>query len=132
MKKKLLIMLMLFYTLFMFNISYVLAVNDKVSCGSIGSFNKKIPELTSWIFLIIQVIVPVILVILGVIDFVKALTSQKDDEIKKGQKIFIKRLITGILIFFVVAIVKLVVSMLDNNSNNILNCVDCFISNKCN
>lgn len=108
---------------------------NKVSCGSIGSFNKKIPELTSWGFTIVQVVVPVILVILGIVDFVKALTSQKDDEIKKGQQIFIKRLITGILIFFVVVIVKLVVSLLASSSresNNILNCIDCFLSNKCN
>lgn len=115
------------------NINVVLAA-DKVSCGNIGSINKKIPELTSWIITIAQVVVPVILVIFGVIDFVKAIVSQKEDEIKKGQQVFIKRLITGILIFFVVVIVKFVVSLLssDKESESILSCVDCFISNKCN
>ena len=107
---------------------------NNVSCGNIGSINKKIPELTSWIITIAQIVVPVILVIFGVIDFVKAIVSQKEDEIKKGQQIFIKRLITGILIFFVVVIVKFVVSLLagENESGNIINCIDCFISNKCN
>ena len=108
--------------------------NSKVSCGKIGKFNRKIPEITSWIINIAQVLVPVILVIMGSIDFVKALSSQKEDEIKKGQQFFIKRLIVAIIIFFVVVIVKLIVSLASNGkteSKNIIKCIDCFISNDC-
>lgn len=116
------------------NGGYSFTSSNKVSCGSIGSFHRKIPELTSWIVTILEIAVPVILVILGIIDFVKAIMSQKDDEIKRGQNVFIKRLVTGVLIFFIVVIVKLLVSLLatDKDSKNILSCIDCFISNKCN
>ena len=109
-------------------------LNDKVSCGNIGSFNRKIPEITSWIIVIIEILVPVILVIMGAIDFVKAIISSKDDEMRKAQQVFIKRLITAAIIFFIVAITKLIVSLVSNNSSeskNIINCIDCFISNKC-
>ena len=109
-------------------------LNDKVSCGNIGSFNRKIPEITSWIIVIIEILVPIILVIMGAIDFVKAIISSKDDEMRKAQQVFIKRLITAAIIFFIVAITKLIVSLVSNNSSeskNIINCIDCFISNKC-
>ena len=107
---------------------------DKVSCGNLGKFNKKIPELTSWIITIMQVAVPVILIIMGAIDFVKSLASQKDDEIKKNQQVFVKRVITAIIIFFVVVVVKLLVSLVSSGQTekeSIVKCIDCFISNKC-
>lgn len=107
---------------------------NKVTCGKLGKFHKKIPELTSWMISIIQVFVPVILVIMGSIDFVKSLASQKDDEMKKGQQTFVKRLITAVLIFFIVAIVKLfvgIVSSGETENNNIVGCINCFISNNC-
>lgn len=103
-----------------------------VSCGPdlIKDIPSLIPSTIHIIYLILQMVVPVILVVLGVIDFVKALTSQKDDEIKKGQKTFISRLIAGVLVFFIFSIVKLVISLVADNdkSAKIINCVDCFIS----
>ena len=106
---------------------------NKVSCGNIGSFNKKIPEITSWLITVAEILIPVILVIFGTIDFVKAITGGKEDEIKKGQQIFIKRIIAGSLVFFIVAITKLLISVVGNSveKDNIFTCIDCFISNKC-
>lgn len=105
---------------------------SKVTCGNINPISQKIPEITSWIVTIIQVLIPVILVIMGSIDFVKAIISQKDDEMKQKQQVFIKRLITSILIFFIVAITKIIVGVFSNaNKTSISNCIDCFISNKC-
>ncbi len=105
-----------------------------VYCGNIGKIPKKIPELTSWFITLIEIIVPVILVIMGTIDFVKAITSQKEDEIKKGQQTFIKRLIVAVIIFFVVAIVKLLVGLVSSGpseSKNIIDCIECFLNFKC-
>lgn len=104
-------------------------------CGNrIGFFNKRIPEITSWVITILQVAIPILLVIMGGIDFVKAITGQKDDEIRKGQQILIKRIIVAVIIFFVVAITKILVSLVssgDSESKSIISCIDCFISNKC-
>ena len=109
--------------------------NDRVSCGSIGSFNKKIPEITSWIISLVEIAIPVILAIIGAIDFIKGITSGKEDESKKGQQMFLKRIITAIIIFFIVAFGKLVVNVFSSGnveSGNIIDCIDCFISNDCN
>lgn len=107
---------------------------EKVSCGNIGQIPAKAPELVHMFILIAQIAVPIILVILGMIDFAKGIMSQKEDEIKKGQKTFISRLIMGAVIFFVVALVKLLVGIVVDNSGNrqnIIACIDCFVNNDC-
>ena len=108
------------------------STTSKVSCGNVTGIPSKIPYLTSLALIIIQVAVPVILVIMGAMDLFKGVTAQKEDEIKKGQQLFIKRLIVGALIFFVVVIAKLLVSVVaDSSSFNIVDCIDCFIDNSC-
>ena len=96
--------------------------------------DESIPDLISLIIKIIWVAVPILLVVFGSIDLVKGLTAQKEDEIKKGQQTFVKRLIAGVIVFFVIAIVKLVVSAVAHN-NDIMTCACYFIegssSGKC-
>lgn len=111
-------------------VSPVLA--DDVTCKfatKTVTFDSKLPDTIHIVILILQIAVPILLVIFGSIDFVKAMTSQKDDEIKKGQKTFISRIIAGVIIFFIVAIVKLVISFAaGDDSSTILNCADCFLN----
>ena len=76
------------------------------------------------IIVIIKIAVPIILVILGMLDFAKGVTSGKEDEIKKGQGIFIKRLIAGACVFFVVTIVQLVMSFVSSDDNSFWNCAN--------
>ncbi len=105
---------------------------SKVSCGNITDIPRKIPELTSYAMTLIQIAVPIIFVIVGSLDLFKGVTSQKEDEIKKGQQAFVKRLILAILIFFVVVIVKLAISAVaEGSSQDIVECMDCFLSNNC-
>ena len=105
---------------------------SKVSCGNITGIPAKIPELTSFVMTVVQVAVPVILVVLGTIDLFKGITSSKEEEIKKGQQIFIKRLILAAMIFFVVVISKFFISLIaDTDKTNIVECIDCFVSNDC-
>lgn len=122
------------------NVSDVLSIKknksytqNKVSCGGIKKIPKKIPELTSWAVTFIQVLVPVILVIMSMVDLVKAVSSQKDDEIKKGQKVLIKRIILAAIIFLFVALVKLVISVVASASDtdSITSCIACFIDGDC-
>ena len=93
----------------------------------------KIPQLTSFGITVLQVVTAVVLVIMGTIDLFKGIAAQKEDEIKKGQQSFVKRLITAALVFFVILIVKLLVGVIANSttSNNIMSCMDCFLSNGC-
>ena len=104
----------------------------KVSCGNVTGIPKKIPELVSFMITVIYVAIPIVLVIMGSIDLFKGITAGKDDEIKKSQQIFIKRLILAGIIFFVVVIVKFLISVIaSTNKTNIIECIDCFISGDC-
>lgn len=60
----------------------------------------------------VKILVPILLIVLGMIDMFKAFTSQKEDEMKKAQQIFIKRLISGLLVFFVITAVEFLFSVL--------------------
>lgn len=109
-----------------------------VSCG--GDLVTKIPALVpsviSILYNIIQVAVPVVLVVMGSLDLMKGITAGKEDEMKKGQQLFVKRLIAAALVFFVFLVVKLVISFVagdenNNKANRIMQCAECFINNNC-
>ncbi len=103
-----------------------------VSCGNIEGIPDRIPQITSTIVTFIQILVPIFLVVFGMLDFVKAVVAQKDDEIKKGQKMFLKRLLVGAFVFFILVIVKLVISLVaGSDASGIIECMDCFLSNNC-
>lgn len=105
-----------------------------VSCGSnlVSNIPILIPKVVKIGYTIIQVAVPILLVVMGSLDLVKGLYASKEDEIKKGQQTFIKRLIAAALIFFVFAITKVVVSFAaDGTSSKILECAECFLEAKC-
>lgn len=76
------------------------------------------------IIVVIKIAVPVILVILGMLDLAKGVVAGKEDEIKKGQQIFIKRIIAAILVFFVITIVQLVMGIISSEDDSFWNCAD--------
>lgn len=127
MKKKIfLLIIVTFVGIFAFNSSvyakdvYCAALPDAV-------IDESIPNLVSTIIKVIQIVVPILLVVLGMIDFLKGVMAQKEDEIKKGQQTFIKRAIAGILVFFVIAIVKFLFSQVSGDGD-MMSCVSCFLN----
>lgn len=114
-------------------------VDNYVSCGGSGSsalvknIPSILPKITSSIYNTVMVVVPVALILLGIVDLVKGIMSQKEDEIKKGRDSLIKRLITGVIVFLIVMLVKLFVNIINggNDSSKIIGCIDCFVSNDC-
>lgn len=105
-----------------------------VSCGGIiTKMNATIPHLTSLVVDLLKVGVPVLLIIFGMLDFGKAVMAQKEDEIKKNQSLFVKRLLSAALVFFVFIIVELLFNIVATDEKaGIWNCVNCFINEKCN
>ena len=57
---------------------------------------------------IIQIGIPIILIIYGMIDLGKAVIAGKDDESKKNQQLLVKRAISAVAVFFVVTLVTLI------------------------
>ena len=129
MKKKILLLTIL--AMVMVYAPSVLAVNikgcDTVMPGVI--IDSKIPNTVHTVILAIQIVVPVVLVIFGMLDLFKAVTAGKEDEVKKGQHMFIKRLIAAALVFFVIAVVKLLISFVAGDDNeSIMSCASCFLN----
>lgn len=102
------------------------------TCGSSTdfAFDGKFPIAVHTIVTIIKIGIPVLLIIIGMIDLGKAVMAQKEDEIKKGQSLFIKRLIAAILVFLVVYAVQIVVRFVANDTDNadFRSCMNCFIN----
>ena len=104
------------------------------SCGDgiIDKIPTVIPKVTSIIYNVIQVAVPILLVIIGSLDMIKAVAAAKEDDIRKNQGLFIKGIIAALLVFFVFVVVKFFISLIaDDSSDNIIDCAVCFIENKC-
>ena len=129
MKKKLILMIIL--AMVLCYVPSVLAINITGCEAAIpgAAIDVRIANTVRTIILVIQIAVPVVLVIMGMLDLLKGITAQKEDEIKKGQQILVKRLIAAALVFFIVAIVKLLVSFAaGRDSENILTCANCFLN----
>ena len=120
-----------------FLLSFPVMAKDGCGSGSSGVCSPnvkclpdKLPNTVHTIVLVLQIVVPILLVIFGMIDLIKAVVAGKEDEIKKAQGVFIRRLITGVLVFFVIAIVKLVVGLAGGSDfdKSMMNCVDAFLN----
>ena len=61
----------------------------------------------------IRIIVPILLLLLGSLDFAKAMASGKEDEMKKIQKQFIMRIVAAIIVFLAPQIVNLIMYLAD-------------------
>ena len=92
-----------------------------------------IPTLTSTVVSIIQWVIPVVLIVLGMIDLGKAVTSNDEKQMKEAQKTLIKRVIYAVLVLFIVAIVRFVFSALapGNTNTTISGCINCFVNKQC-
>ena len=80
-------------------------VSDQpMSCGEL--FDPSLIELINDILKYPKYIVPGIILVLGTLDFLKAVLAGKEDEMKKAQKTFIKRVIIGVCVFLVPVLIN--------------------------
>ena len=104
-------------------------VADTTTCAGVDVPNSII-NIVSTIVNLIKIAVPIILIILGMLDMGKAVASQKEDEIKKGQKTLMSRCIAAGIVFFVVAIVQLLFNIIgaDDDSKTMWSCISSFVN----
>ena len=129
MKKKLMFIILFMLGLVVISTENVLAagVTSYVSCGS-TALPSEIAGIIRAVFLILQICVPIGIIVMGSLDFAKAVIASDADKIKKNQKKFITRLITGALVFFVFVIVKFAIRITDTTSGGYANCLNCLIN----
>lgn len=74
---------------------------------------------------IVFIIVPIALIVLGLVDFSKTVTTGKDEDAKKNLNLFIKRLVNGIIVFCIPWIVNVFMSLLGDLTSDV-NWTDCY------
>ena len=103
---------------------------EVVSCGNLANVPYKPLEFIGNIIKLVQILVPVVLVILGMIDMAKAMIANDDKQRKEALKILIKRTIYAVLVYFVVAMVQFLFGLL-GAGDSIMKCASCVVGGKC-
>lgn len=101
-------------------------IGDKEVLCNGYSIPYGLPYMIYRIINLIKIITPIILIILGLIDFSKSVIAGNEDEMKKSTTRFIKRVIAAIIIFFVIAMVQFAFNLLGDN--DAFSCFSCFVS----
>jgi len=96
-------------------------------CG-VDFIPENLPNAISGIYNAVKSLLPVVIIILGMFDFLKAVMAGKQDEAAKNTNKFIRRIISGLLIFLILAIVQFVFKQL-GNTNSYFYCMNCFLNN---
>lgn len=99
--------------------------------GIANGIPKQLVDIVHLVYNAIRIGVPIILIIIGMIDMGKAITQQKEDEIKKAQSLLVKKAITAALVFLMLSIVTLVMGVVSgDDSGSIMGCVNCLLTGK--
>ncbi|MEG0794570.1 MAG: hypothetical protein RSG95_02105 [Bacilli bacterium] len=92
---------------------------------------QKAFQIIGYLLFIIKILVPLLLIILGTIDFSKAIISSDDKAIKEATLSLIKRAIIGVVIFIIPTILNFAFSLVDGaeeNSAGFTKCTNCLFS----
>lgn len=95
---------------------FQMLVNRNAICtGNMRQIWQLVGTIVWWI----QIAIPVIIILLGTIDLGKAVISGDEKKVAEARGTFIKRLIYGVVVFFVIFLVQLVFSAVaDANPEN--------------
>jgi len=108
-------------TLMLFYVGLVafFALYNKAFAEEVINCEGETIEFIRNIFNIVKIAIPVLLIVLGLMDFVKAIIASDDQKMKKAQKDFITRLIIGAVIFFIPSVLEFLLSLIGIESCNI-------------
>ena len=73
---------------------------------------------------IIRILIPIVVIALGMLDFAKAVIASDEDKMKESQKKFIRRLIIAVAIFFVPTLLNVIINIINAAWGNV-------VSNSC-
>lgn len=87
-------------------------------------------SVVGWFLTIFKIVIPIILIVMGSIDFGKAVVAQKDDEIKKSSKSLAMRAVAAIIIFILPSVIMMLINWAMDVSGTDMDyetCTDCVI-----
>lgn len=97
------------------NISDIGSPTD-ITCDSL--LDEDIKKIINKLLSYVRIIVPILVLVLGIMDFAMAVFSSKEEDMKKAQSRFAKRLIIALIIFLVPTILKLILDVADSAWKN--------------
>ena len=89
------------------------SIDSSQYCGKLKEPLKFIGN----IVLVVKILIPIIIIAFGMIDFFRAIIGSKDDEIKKSTRSLIFRIIAGVVIFLLPTLVSFIFSLIDSWAN---------------
>ena len=75
-------------------------------------------NIISYVIDFIKIGVPLLLIIFGMFDLAKGVVAKKEEDMKKYQSLFFKKLLAGSMVFFVVSITIFLLKLLDSAETN--------------
>lgn len=89
------------------------ALTDNTTiCGGVPVPNEMF-NLVATIIKGFKIVVPILLIIWGMLDFAKSIIAKKEEDVKTYRKAFINRLISAVLVYLMIFIVQFVVNIVD-------------------
>ena len=82
-------------------------------------FGEPLIEKINDIMDIVKIFIPILLIVLGIVDFTKAVFSGKSDDMSKSQKTFIKRILAAVLVFIAPFFINLILDLANEVWSNI-------------
>ena len=102
---------------FILKFNYVYAAKDvkieidNMKCEDLIRTDSDLAKIIDKYVTYIRIIVPILIVVLGTLDFAKAMFSGEESNMKKAQKRFLIRLGVGALVFFVPTFVSVILNI---------------------
>lgn len=85
---------------------------------------------------IIKIVIPLLLIILGSVDFGKAVIANDDKAIQSSASALLRRTVAGVIIFFIPTVINAVFSLVNTESlenDDFKKCTECLLdTSKCN
>lgn len=112
------------------NVGFVNTLQDSVNCGG-AEIPYGFPYIVNRIIKILKIFTPIILILLGMIDFLKATISSDEKQMKEASSKFVRRILAAVIIFFVIAIVQFAFRLVGEENEGTLGCFNCFVNGEC-
>lgn len=84
---------------------------------------RPVLRIVGYVLLLIKIAVPIMLIVVGVLDLMKATTEKDEKKIKDAQNMLVKRVIVAVLVFLVTTLVSVVMRIVGNTSYT--KCMEC-------
>ena len=126
-KKVFITFVSVFMLVFIFDVVSAGSTTTYMSCGDTKGIPNGLPGLIRALINIIKIGVPILMILMGSIDFGKAVIGD-EKELSKATKKFTTRCIGGVGVFFVVFLVQLLLKLVGKSSDGMIECIACFTS----